>query len=1468
VSEGSGELDSLEIDALEAELLEAWRAGRFPQRTASGLLLEHRLNRNAGARLARTPAGCTQPQETSASPRFHVLEVERSSDVSTSVLAQLTEAGILETAAQSALRPCAQGAIVLADSETFEACKELPLEGAALRFTDEWSASGPVLRSGEIAVVRADASLEEFGRLLRMSLQRLERSDASRLVGQVLRGKYRIVRFLGRGGFGSVYQAVDEMLGAPVAVKVLNPELEDEPEVLASFQAEARLLTNLDHPNIVRWITFDRTEEGLYYFVMEFLRGEELSRILQREGRLAEPRAVALLLQILAALKAAHRLPDGSSLLHLDLKPQNVFVLAGEPEQVKVIDFGVSQHLGLEAGAARGPLVLSRENQNESADLFQTVVSRLSTPVPEAGDDSKPIRRARGGTLLYASPEHCRHLKGSRDIVALDGRSDLYSLGVMAFQMLSGELPFKPAARPLEAMQAHLASPPRKLGELGVKVSRRLAAFVERCLAKDRELRFRDAGEAYEALSRIARPPSRWPLAAAATALVAAGAVWGLWPEPPAIPFAVPATAAGPVHLGPARPSVELELDNLRSVDAAAASVRLVSDPQDGAPILTDWRASLVGTGEARLRLEAPPGGIGERVAQRVFAQVSQGGRTQFSEPIELVYLPSSALTLESLEVEGANGRAVDPIGCALSVVVRGDARDLETVFVELDGETLRAELDTSRSRAEVSRFQVELDKFASLDRVGPSQASFVAHVWNRAEGEGRRALDLQLEPRTPQIRAALSGCAKAGSNLYVIDPQATPLLEVEASTPVNVSLKAASEDGASLAVTESTDPRGKRLDFPSSETSYSGVLEVSADDSHAVFRNDAQRGRDSTSLRFEYHPSGLALTFKPKERDLQPAPVEGELRIAFTARPKFEGALAWSGVPVSVDFECHSAAGERVAQRTLSLGPQAYFKDVAIDLPSEGLYVVSIRGYRISGTDGARHEQAEYREDFAVLFDATAPRLAVEGPSAAVARPGEPSDWELSVSASDAHSSSISMSWVLRAKGATIDQGSRQLGSSQSAQGERDGVTLAELGIDLARLADGHYELAFSASDAAGNSSGEDSVFRWEVAREAPEWTWITPASARWFATESNRFQLAVDALDENGVRSVTCRVSKGEEHKDVTLARSEGAVRWIGSVELPSSWSEQDLSLECAASDSHGNLATKVHSVVTDRFQGRQPSRLALQVASAPQAPVAAMRLLRGDGYTFGGRVQAQEQRTWNEYFGREFAYTQRSLSRELTVPSFYLDETEVTVGQYRAFLEAPDGYPRAELWKEAAPEEQRRGALLEQTAALDPNLPMTDVDLHEAWAYARWVGKRLPTIVEWEFAVRGGDAYRPFSAARKAAGLDPGEFNVDRNLERNGAAWPVERGDDATPEGVRNLCSNVSEWTAPSDERGLAETAGASFASLGETSYLFYAVVSRPAATRLPSLGFRCALDATDAERLLAGSSDGPVIVKEAP
>ena len=275
------------------------------------------------------------------------------------------------------------------------------------------------------------------------------------LVGRVF-GGYRLVTELRSGGMGTVYYAEHPVIGRRAAVKILHPEVSRNPQVIARFLIEAKAANDIRHPNVVE-ITDIGESEGLHYIIMSFLEGETLGERLERDRVLDESSAIRIVRQVASALAAAHE----RGIVHRDLKPENIFLLnhPDYPDYVKVLDFGIAKLIGGQAPAGVHPTEMG------------TVV----------------------GTPAYMSPEQCR---ATGD---LDHRSDIYSLGVMLYEMLAGQVPFR-ALSPTDVMIAHLQTKPVAPIELNPKLSAHLNAAILRALEKDPGQRFASMRELRDAI--------------------------------------------------------------------------------------------------------------------------------------------------------------------------------------------------------------------------------------------------------------------------------------------------------------------------------------------------------------------------------------------------------------------------------------------------------------------------------------------------------------------------------------------------------------------------------------------------------------------------------------------------------------------------------------------------------------------------------------------------------------------------------------------------------------------------------------------------------------------------------------------------------------------------------------------------------------------------------------------------------
>ena len=297
------------------------------------------------------------------------------------------------------------------------------------------------------------------------------------LIGTEVIGQYVIRRLLGKGGMGAVYLADQPSVGRRAVIKVLHPALSRDPGLVARFDVEARAASQLGHPNIVTIYNYGAMADGTLFLAMEHLDGQTLEEVIER-GRQPVARAVDIVRQAAAALAEAHR----RGVVHRDVKPSNVMLVSrGQAEDfVKVLDFGIA-HV-------------------EGSDMTST--------------------GAICGTPRYMSPEQLRGQK-------LDGRSDLYSLGCILFELVTGRAPFT-AGSPLGLGYQHVHEAAPRASEVAPKarIPAALDAFLARALAKDPADRPRSAEAFLAELRRVVEePPGPEPAAVAPPIVVAAPAV-------------------------------------------------------------------------------------------------------------------------------------------------------------------------------------------------------------------------------------------------------------------------------------------------------------------------------------------------------------------------------------------------------------------------------------------------------------------------------------------------------------------------------------------------------------------------------------------------------------------------------------------------------------------------------------------------------------------------------------------------------------------------------------------------------------------------------------------------------------------------------------------------------------------------------------------------------------------------------
>ncbi len=277
-------------------------------------------------------------------------------------------------------------------------------------------------------------------------------------------GQYTLENKLGSGGMGTVYRARHAMLRRPTAVKLLN--VADMSEIaIARFEREVQLTSTLTHPNTLAIYDYGRTPEGVFYYAMEFLEGQDLDNLIKNYGPIGESRAIYLLQQLCGSLSEAHK----AGLVHRDVKPANTFLTmrGGQYDFVKVLDFGLVK----------------------------------TSDVKEANLTSANVIT---GTPLYLSPEAIR----SPDSV--DSRADVYAVGAVAYYLVSGRPPFL-ANTVTDILMKHLNAKPESLSTLGVDVSPEFESWIQRCLSKEPFNRANNAGILLDELNAMPNTGSWGP---------------------------------------------------------------------------------------------------------------------------------------------------------------------------------------------------------------------------------------------------------------------------------------------------------------------------------------------------------------------------------------------------------------------------------------------------------------------------------------------------------------------------------------------------------------------------------------------------------------------------------------------------------------------------------------------------------------------------------------------------------------------------------------------------------------------------------------------------------------------------------------------------------------------------------------------------------------------------------------------
>ena len=391
------------------------------------------------------------------------------------------------------------------------------------------------------------------------------------LLGRVFQEKYKIVKLIGEGGMGAVYVG-EQALGAhsrKVAIKVLHAHLSRDEQVRDRFQREVGTLATLEHPNTVQVFDFGTSPDGILYIVMEFVQGQSIAAILEKDGPMPAARVEKIVAQICGSLAEAH----GKGIIHRDLKPDNIILTdrAGSKDFVKVLDFGIAKRSG-------------EADRNEKKLTQQGMVL---------------------GTPPYMSPEQ---FTGQ----PLDARSDIYSLSVMAYEMLTGSLPFD-AKTAWEWATLHMTAAPKAIEATpnGAALPQSMRTAIMRALAKDPAQRFpsitsfhdRFAGITGPSESEAAQNKSPAPEASPPRAPTADMPA----PHPSPAPAGVAVAAAGPAVATP-QPAPDLPIADGRELKGGT---------QMGAPLVLPGSAAPYGpiaapyaAASPAAQAYAPPGGV------------------------------------------------------------------------------------------------------------------------------------------------------------------------------------------------------------------------------------------------------------------------------------------------------------------------------------------------------------------------------------------------------------------------------------------------------------------------------------------------------------------------------------------------------------------------------------------------------------------------------------------------------------------------------------------------------------------------------------------------------------------------------------------------------------------------------------------------------------------------------------------
>lgn len=1019
--------------------------------------------------------------------------------------------------------------------------------------------------------------------------------------GELLGGKYRVLEKLGSGGYGSVYLAEDIRLEARVAVKVLHPTSARSVEDRAGFREEARRVTALSHPHIVDWKSFDETEDGTPYFVMELLEGEELSYILKREESLSPERTIAILMQTVDALRSAHLGSGRAPILHLDLKPSNIFIInpkaKGEGERVKVFDFGIGQFVGTdEAEAEAGEATIFGGGRSVVSRATETTVSRRGLVGPEsgssgsvssqsgpdgsgrgaarhsAGSESGSVqRRSSACTPEYASPEQCAHFRPRRgEFPPLDSRSDLYSLGVMGYFMLMNDYPYEMPESRRDWLRIHREVPARKLSQSGLKLPRGLAQFIDRCLEKNPDDRWSDTQEAYEFLERVARPSvartvTKIVVPIVLLLLIGTG-IYLSQIEAAPLPLELRTEgrhlAGDSIYLGPVRTSVALE-----SVLALqrADDIRII-DLERGAPSST-WRL-VPGEGGLLLQPAVKDAELATmaRSESRVLVEAVLSGQTYRSDPFDAIWIGDATgrLQRESITIHGRagadeeksdvnasgnrvirgwpeSGVEVDWVGATLRFELSGDSADLESVVVNRDG----TELDVSRPSLERNVFQFDWG-----GAVGPARVAI------RVQDRAGRAMETQLDVQVaaspiawvapPRLQGA--GVTALQDGRFIVAVGAKPRWIARTGRPTEGQLSIESVSSGEVVWELPLAVGSDRDVLLPVEWEPEQEYRVLVDLHDSLWHARKERGQLRSSVPILVRSPEMSFGFSVDQTPLNSEQlmfVSGPLLKAQLFRHSLEAArvrVRWSRL--------HSSGGEASGVLFESRVGSGGERIVSFDatLPGDGCYSIVVEAYWVDVGTGAESLEPQRTESFKVAVKTSRPEIVVRGRPKSIVRAEDLRALSVEAVVDDGwfQRHEVSDSEARVTLECSLVRPDRSTVSVSVPGGVRPGV-MASIPLVLSSggaespVEDGAYELIVRARDAAGNAS-ELKQLSWQVAVAGPAVALRQPDQGLWLP-DGDRWWVRIELTDPNGVEVPRCSLNHQGRSLSVPLELEESS-------------------------------------------------------------------------------------------------------------------------------------------------------------------------------------------------------------------------------------------------------------------------------------------------------------------------------------